>query len=379
MSQPLAGVRVLDLTRLLPGGLCTMMLADLGAEIIKVEDPNGGDYARWMGPQIDGQSVFFRMNNRNKKSIILNLKESDGQAMLKKLVENADVLVEGFRPGVMARLNCDYETLKKINTKLVYCALSGWGADGPYAQSGNHDLNYVSSAGLTGFMENPQVMGGQVADIGGAYIGVAGILAGLYRAATTGEGGFVDTSLAESALPFAMYNWVEAKTMHTQPGKGVLSGGIACYRVYETKDGRHVSLGALEDKFWRNFCNAVARPDLIDGYLDPDEQDTLIQTVSGIFKSKTLAEWNAHLGAVDCCYSPVKTSDEIENDPQLQARGMLGTFDDGTAWMRSPIRISDSTAEISNIVPDYGEHTDEILYGLQSDHSANDDDNTITD
>ncbi|MEQ9027995.1 MAG: CoA transferase, partial [Aggregatilineales bacterium] len=207
-SHPLVGIRVLDLTRLLPGGVCTMMLGDLGAEVIKIEDPNGGDYVRWMGPQIDKQSVYFRMNNRSKRSVILDLKTENGQIALKKLVETADVLIEGFRPGVMARLGCDYETLKAISPTLVYCALSGWGADGPYAMSGNHDLNYVAIAGLTGAMETPQVMGGQVADIGGAYIGVAGILAALFRRERTGEGAFVDTSLAESALPFALYNWV---------------------------------------------------------------------------------------------------------------------------------------------------------------------------
>ena len=159
MTHPLDGIRVLDLTRLLPGGVATMMLADMGADVIKIEDPDGGDYVRWMGPQIDGQGVYFRMNNRNKRSMVVNLKVEEGQAILKKLVAKAHVLIEGFRPGVMARLNCDYETLKAINPKLVYCSLSGWGADGPYAQMGNHDLNYVSIAGMTTAMESPQVMG----------------------------------------------------------------------------------------------------------------------------------------------------------------------------------------------------------------------------
>lgn len=361
MSHPMDGLRVLDLTRLLPGGVCTMMLADLGADVVKIEDPNGGDYARWMGPQIDGQSVFFRMNNRSKRSVIINLKDTAGQERLKTLVKDADVLVEGFRPGVMARLNCDYDTLKAINPRLVFCSLSGWGADGPYAQHGNHDLNYVSVAGLPGGMAQPQVMGGQIADIGGAYIAVSGILAALLRRERTGEGGYVDTSLAESALPFALYSWVEGLTMGVKPGAGTLTGGQACYHVYETQDGRHVSLGALEEKFWTNFCNAVDRPDLIENYLAPSRQTTLIATLTDLFKSKSTADWEAQLGDADCCFTVVKHPQEIADDPHLQARGMLGTFEDGTPWMRSPIRISDSDPHIVNEVPDYGEHTESIL------------------
>lgn len=375
MSHPLAGIRILDLTRLLPGGVCTMMLGDLGAEIIKIEDPNGGDYVRWMGPQIDKQGVYFRMNNRSKRSVILDLKVESGQAALKKLVETADVLIEGFRPGVMARLNCDYETLKIINPKLVYCSLSGWGADGPYAMSGNHDLNYVSITGLTGAMATPQVMGGQVADIGGAYIGVASILAALFRRERSGEGAYVDTSLAESALPFVLYNWVEALTEGAQAGKGTLSGGQACYHVYATRDGRSVALGALEPKFWANFCNVLNRPDLIENYLVPERQPELISTVADIFAQKSAAEWDALLGDKDCCFTLVKTPAEIADDPHLQARKMLGVFDDGTPWMRSPIRISDSEPNIENIVPDYGEDTEDILKGANiSDEHFNADD-----
>ncbi len=361
MSHPLAGIRILDLTRLLPGGVCTMMLGDLGAEIIKIEDPNGGDYVRWMGPQIDKQGVYFRMNNRSKRSVILDLKVESGQAALKKLVETADVLIEGFRPGVMTRLSCDYETLKTINPKLIYCSLSGWGVDGPYAMSGNHDLNYVSIAGLTGAMGTPQVIGGQVADIGGAYIGVAGILAALFRRERSGEGAYVDTSLAESALPFVLYNWVEALTEGAQAGKGTLSGGQACYHVYTTGDGRSVALGALEPKFWANFCNALNRPDLIEDYLVPERQAELIIIVADIFAQKTADEWNALLSDKDCCFTLVKSPAEIADDPHLQARKMLGVFDDGTPWMRSPIRISDSEPHIENVVPAYGADTENIL------------------
>lgn len=361
MSHPLEGIRVLDLTRLLPGGVCTMMLADLGATIIKVEDPNGGDYARWMPPTIDEQGVYFRMNNRAKQSIILNLKAMGGQAVLQKLVEGADVLVESFRPNVMARLNCSYDALRAINPKLIYCSLSGWGADGLYVERSGHDLNYVALAGLTGAMGTPQVMGGQIADIGGAMIGVAGILAALLRRERTGEGGFVEAALAESALPFALYNWTEALMTGARGGEGGLTGGMACYRVYPTRDGKHVALGALEPKFWENFCTAVDRPDLIDNYLDPARQEYLRVELGGIFAMRTLAEWNQALGGVDCCFSVVNTPAQASSDPHFAARGMLGRFEDGTPWMRSPIRISDSTPTIQNDVPGYGADTRAVL------------------
>lgn len=361
MSHPLDGFRVLDLTRLLPGAVCTMMLVDMGADVIKVEDPNGGDYARWLGSKIDGQSVFFRMNNRSKRSMILNLKDAQGQAVLKKLAESVDVLIEGFRPGVMARLGCDYETLKAINPKLVYCSLSGWGADGPYAQFANHDLNYVSISGLTGAMETPQVPGGQVGDIGGAYAAVAGITAALLRRERTGEGAYVDTSMSESVLPFMLYTWAEAITRGTKGGEGTLSGGQACYRIYRTLDGRSVALGALEEKFWANFCNAVQRPDLIEGYLEQDRQPYLITELNGMFSTKTADEWDTLLTDAECCFTVVKQPGEIADDPHYQARQMLGVFEDGTPWMRSPIRISESEPVPENSIPRYGEHTHEVL------------------
>lgn len=361
MNQPLAGIRVLDLTRLLPSGVATQMLVDMGADVIKIEDPNGGDYARWTGPMIDDSSVFFRMNNRAKRSLILNLKSQLGASVLKRLVKQADVLVESFRPSVMAKFGCDYEALRAENPKLIYCAMSGWGATGPYAHLPNHDINYAALAGVIGAMEHPQVLGGQVADLGGAYIAVAGICAALFRRERTGEGAFVDVSLSESALPFSLYNWTEAETLGLPPGGGVLSGGLACYRVYFTKDKRAVALGALEEKFWANFCHAVNRPDLIEYHQQIDKQEYLRRELDELFAQKTSAEWESLLADADCCFTRVNTPAEIGHDPHYQARGMLGKFDDGTTWMRSPIRISNSEPTIVNVVPKYGEHTRVVL------------------
>ncbi|MBI5670735.1 MAG: CoA transferase [Chloroflexi bacterium] len=360
MANPLAGLRVLDLTRLLPGGICTWMLADLGTDVVKIEDPNGGDYARWMPPLVDGQSVFFRMNNRRKRSLILDLKQPEGVAVFKKLVEHADVLVEGFRPGVMARLGCDYDALRQVNPRLVYCAISGWGADGPYVHRSGHDLNYVAIAGLTGAMAEPQVMGGQIADVGGAYIAVAGILAALLRRERTGEGGYVDVSLFEAALPFGMFPWVEAVTTGVGGGQGGLTGGAACYTIYRTRDGRAVSLAALEPKFWANFCAAVERPDLIPDYLLPERQPYLRAELAQIFALRTAAEWDALLQAADCCFAVVNPPGAVTEDPHVQARGLLGVDADGAPWMRSPLRLDERRADAGS-VPGYGEHSRAVL------------------
>jgi crotonobetainyl-CoA:carnitine CoA-transferase CaiB-like acyl-CoA transferase len=361
MSPPLDGIRVLDLTRLLPGGVCSMMLADLGADVVKIEDPNGGDYARWMPPLVNDQSVYFRMNNRSKRSVVLNLKDERGQAVLRRLVERADVLIEGFRPGVLDRLGCGYMALKAVNPRLIYCALSGWGQDGPYAERSGHDLNYVSALGITGAMGTPQPMGGEIADIGGAYIGVAGILAALFRRERTGEGGVVDVALSESALPFALYPIIEALALDLPGGTGALTGALACYNVYWSKDGKALSLAALEPKFWANFATAVQRPDLLEGsYQDPERQPELKQKLTALFASKTAAEWCALLENADCCFMPVVSPRAVIDDPQVQARGMMGRSDDDTAWMRSPIRI-DGDGFAVRPSPGYGEHTRVIL------------------
>ncbi len=281
-------------------------------------------------------------------------------AVLKRLVESADVLVEGFRPGVMARLGCDYEALRAVNPRLVYCAISGWGADGPYADRSGHDLNYVSIAGMPGAMLNPQVMGGQVADIGGAYVAVAGILAGLVGASRTGEGCFVDASLFEASLPFVMYPWVEAKTTGiTEPGG--LTGGAACYNIYQTQDGLPVSLAAIEPKFWANFCTAVERPDLIPDYHLPERQAYLRVELVEIFALKTRDEWRTILESADCCFAVVNSPGALADDPHVQARGMAGVGEDGVPWMRSPIRL-DNDPFRQGRVPGYGQHTREVLH-----------------
>ncbi len=359
MTPPLSGVRILDLTRLLPGGLCTLLLADMGAEVIKIEDPNGGDYARWMPPLVEGLGAFFRATNRNKRSVILNLKDERGQAVLRKLAETADVLIEGNRPGVMARLSGDYAALKAANPGLIYCSLSGWGQDGPYAQRSGHDLNYLAIAGMMGAMHRPQPLGGQIADTGGALVAAGAILAALFRRERTGEGAYIDASLFESGLLFLFQPWVEAMTMHTRGEPGALTGGLACYNVYPARDGKPVALAALEPKFWANFCKAVGRPDLIEDYQSPARQPYMLAEVAGIFALRSAAEWDDLLRDADCCYTPVNTLNTIADDPHIQARDLMGAASDGVPWLRSPFRL-DSAAP--GAAPGYGEHTRIVLH-----------------
>ncbi len=367
MPLPLDSIRVLDLTRLLPGGLATLMLADLGADVIKIEDPAAGDYARWMPPLIDGQSVYFRVLNRSKRSLILDLKHAEGPSILKKLVESADVLVEGFRPDVMRRFGCDYPALQAINPRLIYCAISGWGADGPYASRSGHDLNYVALAGVLGAMENPQPLGGQIADMGGAYTAVAGILAALFRRERTGEGSFVDTSLFESALPIGTYALVEGLMTGTGGGHGGLTGGMACYRVYRARDGQPVALAALEPKFWSAFCLAVERPDLIPDYTAPERQPYLHRELDELFALATAEEWERRLQDVDCCFSRVTPPAAVIDDPHVRARGLFGIGEDGAPWLRSPVRL-DGAEPTRGAVPGYGQHTRQVL--IQVGYSA---------
>lgn len=362
MQPPLSGIRILDLTRLLPGGLATLMLADMGADVIKVESPDGGDYARWMPPVIDGQGAYFRATNRDKRSVIVNLKSELGVEVLKRLVSGADILVEGFRPGVMARLGCDYEALKEINPRLIYCALSGWGQDGPYADRSGHDLNYTSVVGLTGEMNAPQPVGGQIADVGGAYAAVSAICAALFGRQRGGEGAFIDCALFDSAVPFFTLTWVEAITGAAQIGepRGRLTGKYACYNLYRTRDGEYVTLAALEPKFWENFCRAIERLDLIPNYEQPSRQSYLLLELQGMFSMRTASEWSSLLDNADCCFSRVSTAPKTAEHPQIRARGLLGMGDDGVPWLRSPIRFAGVTPTIG-ASPGYGAHTRVVL------------------
>lgn len=373
MTQPLHGIRILDLTRLLPGALCTLMLAEMGAEVIKVESPDGGDYARWLAPLIDGEGLYFRASNHGKRSIIVNLKDADGQRVLHRLVSTADVLVEGFRPGALAKVNADAGTLRAINPRLIYCSISGYGQTGPRTYASGHDLNYASLSGLIGEMGTAQPPGGHVADVGGAFIAVSGILAALLRRERTGVGGVIDASLADSALLVGGYPWVETVAQSIDPtaSRGLLTGRYACYNIYHTADEQPVALAALEPKFWANFCAAIARPDLVPDYLLAERQGYLLTEIAQIFGLRRAAEWDALLSSADCCYSRVLPPEDLLHDEGVRQRGIMAVQADGSPVLRSPIRI-DGVRGAVGPVPGYGEHTRQILadVGYSSDEIA---------
>jgi crotonobetainyl-CoA:carnitine CoA-transferase CaiB-like acyl-CoA transferase len=365
MPQPLEGVSVLDLTRLLPGAICTMLLVDMGADVLKIEDTGAGDYARWMPPLQDGMGAFFRASNRNKRSLALDLKHPDGQAILHDLIKTADVLIEGFRPNVTARLGADAPTLHALNPRLIYCSLSGWGQTGDYAQVSGHDLNYVALSGLLGAMQTPQVLGGQIADVSGSYTAVMSICAALFARERTGQGAVLDISLFESVLPFVMHQWVEGVTTGADSGRGVLAGGNAFYRVYTSKDGQAMALSPIEPKFWANFCHAVDRPDWLNR--QEGDQAALQADLSALFASQTAHYWHDLLSGADCCFSLIASPARLHDDPHLQSRGMIGFAPDGVPTLKSPLGVGAPPPYVP--APAQGQHTGEVLRALGYDEA----------
>ncbi len=288
-SLPLAHVRILDLTRLLPGPFCTRLLADQGADVVKVEDQDAGDYLRLLNPQI------FGAMNHGKRSVTLNLRQAAGRTAFFRLVPHFDALVESFRPGVLARLGCGYEALHEVHPRLIYCALTGYGQQGEYATRSGHDLNYMATAGLLSGFSGPLPI--QAADFCGGYAAAFQIAAALEGRRHSGEGRFLDVSMTAAVLPMAV----------TRLAGDRLEGGLACYRLYDTADHRKFSLGALEPKFFAAFTQAVGRPELAALQFDLSKQDELGDVLAEIFARRTSAEWEQIFVKVDACGAPVRT------------------------------------------------------------------------
>ncbi|HUL59251.1 MAG TPA: CaiB/BaiF CoA-transferase family protein [Anaeromyxobacteraceae bacterium] len=370
MSLPLSGLRVLDLSRLLPGPFATLVLADLGADVVKVEEPSGGDWVRSLPPLVGEASGAFHALNRNKRSIGLNVRRPEGAAALRRLARRADVVVESFRPGVMERLGVGYDALRAENPRMVLCSISGYGQDGPYRLRAGHDLDYCATAGvlaLNGPSERPVPLGIQAADVaGGAWPAVAGILAALVRRVATGEGAHVDVSMTEGVLALLAMPLGIAHARGTPLVRGaeLLSGGAACYDVYRTRDGRFVALGALEPKFFGGFCAAVGRPELSARQLEEGGRGPHAE-LEAIFASRTRAEWAAFAAEHDVCLAPVLEGDEPADDPQLRARGAFVEVD--TPWEGRPVRgvatpiRMDGAAAPRRPAPRLGEHTSAVL------------------
>jgi len=358
----LDGIRVLDLTRLLPGGICTLMLADQGAEVIKIEQPGMGDYARWYVPRVGEYAAVFHAMNRNKKSVVLDLKHADGLAIFNDLVKTADVVIESFRPKVLPKLGITYNALSAINPQIIMCSLSGLGQTGAMANMASHDLNL---AGMTGVLAagDEQVLPIQAMDFGGAYLSAFAISSALFQRARTQHGTYIDAALLDSGLSLMTLARAEsfARDAAPRPRGEFLTGGLACYRVYRTQDEQPLVLAALEPKFWRTFCQLAGRDDLAtEDYLTPDEayQAGVIAQVGDLVASKSHADWMEILAGSETCASAVQDVKQAADDPQIQTRDAL-YMADGVAHTYTPFKMGSRVAH--QTAPDLGEHSAEIL------------------
>ncbi|MDH5285865.1 MAG: CoA transferase [Betaproteobacteria bacterium] len=375
----LAGVRVLDLTRLLPGPVCTLYLADLGADVIKVEDTGAGDYARSLDARPGQVSAFYRAVNRGKRSLAIDLKDAAGREAFLALARTADVVVESFRPGVMASLRLDYAVLAAANPRVVCASISGYGQDGPRARKAGHDVNYLGYAGVldqTGAAGGPPALCNlQIADLlGGAASAAIAILAALVGAQRNGRGAYVDVAMADASLAHNVFA-LHALEQHgrTLPrGEDLLTGGVPCYGVYGTADGRWLAVGALEDKFWRVLCAAIGRDDLVPfGLARGVEGARVRRELQEVFGARTLADWTRRFDALDCCVTPVLTLDEALADEQFVARGMPVEVG-GMRQCAPPFRIGGQAFVPGREAPAHGEHGAEVLReaGLPADAVA---------
>jgi len=374
MSLPLEGIKVLDLSRYLPGPFCTQILADFGAEVIKVEDPRGGDLGRTLTPCIEGESARFPTVNRNKKSITLDLKQEAGKNIFRQLVAKADVVVDQFRPGVMKKMGLDYDALKKVNKGIIYCAITGYGWTGPMKEAAGHDLNYLNLAAVTGmtgvYKGRPAMSGVQIADIaGGTLYSVIAILLALASREKTGEGQLCDVAMLDCSISLLAYTLGEWAGWGRLPemGNDVLTGGYACYNVYECKDGKHVSLGAVEDKFWAEFCEKLDRAEYVKPQWNPALQQDIQADIRAIMMNKTRDEWVDFFAHNDICFTPVLTMEEMCNHPQVIAREMILKLPNFKGTGRDipltgvPIKMSGTPGEAVLTFPKLGEHTDITL------------------
>jgi crotonobetainyl-CoA:carnitine CoA-transferase CaiB-like acyl-CoA transferase len=375
-SGPLDGVKVLDLTRLLPGGYATLLMADLGADVVKVEEPGKGDYIRWTPPVVGHFSAAHIALNRNKRSITLNLKTDRGRGLFLDLAGEFDVVIESFRPGVMDRLGVGYEALSSQHPGLIYAAISGYGQDGPRASVAGHDNNYIGYAGVLSIIgaegDRPVLPGVQVGDMaGGGMSAVIAILAALVRRSVTGRGDMCDISMMDGAMSWLSIHAGEFVATSEVPKRELmhLSGRFPCYRVYPAADG-YLTVGALESQFWTKLMTALDRTDLLDdAFAMGDRRNEVISILEGVFMTKTRAEWMAFFGDQDVCVGPVNDLAEAFQDPQVLAREMVfETQIDGVGPWRhigNPIKVTGAPGKIDRRPPPHlGQHTAEVLGGI---------------
>ncbi len=376
-TGPLQGIRILDLTRLLPGPLGTMLMADMGAEVIKIEDPNAPDYVRVFPPFVGGESVNYLAYNRSKRSMFLDYKSEEGRKIFFELVKTADVVVEQFRPNYLDKMGLGYEEAKKVNPKIIYVSVTGYGQTGPYAHLAGHDLNYIAYAGVLGITgrveEEPVVPGVQLADIaGGSYMSVIATLSALHARTQTGVGQYVDVSMTDAVMPLLSVSYAiySATNQHQNRGTLPLSGGMPNYGIYECQDKKYIALGTLEAKFWSKFCDLTHKPDW-KMFMTPKNPEQLLSfknLIGGLFLEKKQSDW-VKLGLEnDLLISPVYGLEDLENDPHLQARQMIIETEHPTAGkLKSigvPLKFSETEAKPSWAAPILGEDTEDILREL---------------
>lgn len=380
MTFLLQGIKVLDLTRLTPGEFCTLILADLGAEVIKVEEPTRGDYIREFPPLINGVSIWHIMLNRNKKSITLNLKDEREREIFLELSKTADVIVESFRPGVVKRLGIDYETIKDVNPRIIYCSISGYGQDTSYASRAGHDLNYISQAGILSLSPKtredvPAIPPILIADLTGGVMAAVGILAALIQREKTGRGVYLDISMVDTSLFWNITNIAVGIALDRQPTEEDIRvlGGFGCYNVFKTKDNRYITFGALEEKFWGNLCRALGLEDLIPKQYSREDRVDVIKKLRDVLGQKKLDELMEILNKVDTCVAPVLTVPEVLNSKYVKERKIIAEYTHPKIgkikMLLLPIKINGEFPKVYLHAPDLGENNREYLMISKSDNS----------
>ena len=375
--QPLEGIKVLDLSRLAPGPFATMIMGDLGADVLMIEAPSGtvSEIHRPWAEQDGGREDAFDPLRRNKRSMVLNLKSSEGREVLHKLVAESDVLMEGFRPGVIERLGCDYKTLSAVNPRIVLCSLSGYGQTGPYVDQVGHDINYVSIGGMLGIIgwpgTPPAIPGNIVADFAGGGLHAAmAVLAALVARQTTGRGQHVDIAMSDGVM-YLLATWLKNVLAGAEPpGRGVsfLNGALPFYNVFETSDGGWISVGSIEKKFWENLCRAMGAEAFMDKQFDPSAYSDIHAHFAAKFKSKTRSEWFEILSKDEICAAPVYDLREAIADPHNLAREMIVDIEHPKYGTVRQVGIgpkfSDTPGKVRHLSPALGEHTGAVLESL---------------
>jgi crotonobetainyl-CoA:carnitine CoA-transferase CaiB-like acyl-CoA transferase len=366
MFEPgaLSGITVIDLSRLLPGPYCSMILADHGARVIAIESK-----------KFIADGLFFNTINRNKEHISLNLKTTEGKQIFFQLVEKADVVLEGFRPGVVDRLGIDYQCVREVNPKIIYCAITGYGQNGPFRDRVGHDVNYLSYAGVLNLIGEsdrpPSIPGIQIADIAGGGMNAAiGILLALFAREKSGKGQYIDISMTDGMvafLPIALY-FQQLSGKDPRRADALLSHRYACYNTYETADGRFLSIGAVENRFWKRLCEHLGVSEYAALQYDDGRRKEILDFMRSTFKSKTLDEWDAELAHLEICWGRVQTFSEMLDDPLFREREMIlkleGKAGDRQSAIGVPVKLSDTPGSVRSAAVDFGESTATILEEL---------------